>query len=122
MGAVVETEPLRNRAHLVVALSKHENRCLDANSLDVFHRRNAHLLAEDVREVGCRESGARAQVLDAQRVIDILRDHATHGSTRSGTELLHWDPKGVGAEQVRNLGKEEAEVDGLGDEDLRMAS
>jgi len=78
MGTVVEAEPLGNRVHLIASFAQHENRRLRADSLDVLHGRDAHFFAEDVREVGGRESRARAQVLDAQRMVGILRYHATH--------------------------------------------
>ena len=79
MLAVVEAEPLGNCAYLIAGFSKHENRRLGADSLDVLHGRDAHLFAEEVRKVGSRESCPRAQMLDAERVVGILGYHAPYG-------------------------------------------
>lgn len=43
--------------HLIAGFPKRENRCLGADPVDVLHGRDAHLIAEDVREVIARRFG-----------------------------------------------------------------
>jgi len=64
VGPVVETEPSRDGAHLVEVLAELEDRGLDAHANDVFHRRDSHIVAEDVGEVIHREARGGAQMLD----------------------------------------------------------